>query len=241
MGTKKTFQNINFKNKKRVAPFKWKHMHRKCRVHKMVTPLGITRGSSLNLGWGKCGIWVVDQWVPTSLCAFVCLTVDYTLRDLDIIILDSCLVIVFVWGIDMLIILIDPFDYPHILTLLIVWLLCSPWHIHSSCCLSRSFWHDWFSWLYIIMIIMEHVILARYSSWLSYFLLSLCVDLDDIFLFCMIAWCMTALFLHDACIACLFRSHTYPFISNSLVSVELVFLDLVFHMIFVALFALRLS
>ena len=42
-------------------------------VHKMVTPLRIDRGSSLNIGWSKCGIWLVDQWVPTSLCACVCL------------------------------------------------------------------------------------------------------------------------------------------------------------------------
>ena len=122
--------------------------------------IGITRGSSLNLIWGKCSVWLVNQWVPTFLCAFVYLTVDCTLRALDIIILDACLVIVFVWGIDMLIILIDLFTYPHILTLLVVWSLCSPWHVYSSCCLSHSSWHDWFSWLYIIMIAMEHAILV---------------------------------------------------------------------------------
>ena len=139
----------------------------KFRVHKLVTLLGITRRSSLNLRWGKCGIWLVNQWVPTFLCVSVCLNVDYTLRVLDIIIFDACLVIVFVWGIDMLIILIDPFAYPHILTLLVVWSLCSPWHVHYSCCLSRSFWHDCFSWLYIIMIVIEYAILARYSSRLA--------------------------------------------------------------------------
>ena len=114
----------------------------KYEVHKMATLLGITRGSNLNLRWGNCGVWSIDQWVPTSLCASVCLTVDYTLRILNIIILDACLVIIFVWDIDMLIILIDHFDYPHILTLLAIWLLCSPWHVHSSCCLSHSSWHD---------------------------------------------------------------------------------------------------
>ena len=133
----------------------------------MATPLGIIRGSSLNLRWGKSGVWLVDQWVPTSLCACVCLTVDYTLRPLGIIILDACLVIVFVWGIGMSIILIDPFDYPHILILLVVWSLCSLWHVHYSCCLSHSLWHDWFIWLYIILIIMEHTIIARYSSRLT--------------------------------------------------------------------------
>ena len=91
------------------------------------------------------------------------------------------------------------------------------------------------------MIIMEHAILARYSSRLSYFLLSLCVDLDDIYLLSMTAWCMTALLIHDACMACLCGTHTYPLISKSLVSVEIVSLDLVFHMRLVTLFAFRPS
>ena len=75
------------------------------------------------------------------------------------------------------------------------------------------------------MIILEHVILAIYLSRLSYFLLSLCVDLDDILVVCSITSYMTSLILHDACVACLCGSHTYPLISNSLVSVELVSLD----------------
>ena len=167
----------------------------------MATPLGIIRGSSLNLRWSKCGVWLVDQWVPTSLCVCVCLTIDCTLRALDIIILDACLVMVFVCGMDILIILIDSLVYPHILTLIVVWLLYSPWYVHFCCCLYCSSWHDWFSWLYIIMIIMEHAILARYSSWLSYFLFSLCVDLDDICVLCMTVYCMTPLILCD-CMGC---------------------------------------
>ena len=37
------------------------------------------RGSSLNLSEGTYGIRLVDQWI-TPLCAFVCLSVDGTLR-----------------------------------------------------------------------------------------------------------------------------------------------------------------
>ena len=110
------------------------------------------RGSSLNISWGNYGIWLVDQRVPISLCVFVCLIFYHTLRALDVTILDAWLVMVFIWDINMLIVLIDPFDYPHILTLLVVWSLCSPWHVHYSCCLSHSLWYDWFSWLYIILI-----------------------------------------------------------------------------------------
>ena len=154
------------------------------------------------------------HWIgQLALCAFVGLTVDCTLRALDIIILDACLVIVFIWGIDMLIILIDHFAYPHILTLFAVWLLYSPWYVHSCCFLSRSSWHDWFSWLYIIMIIIEHAILAKYSSWLSYFLLSLCVDLDYIHVLCMTFCCMTSLLPCD-CMSCLsmWDRHLSPYL-----------------------------
>ena len=31
------------------------------------------------------------------------------------------------------------------LILLLPWLFCSPWHVHSFFCLSHSSWHDWFS------------------------------------------------------------------------------------------------
>ena len=132
-------------------------------------------------------------------------------------------------------------DYPYKLTLRTIWLLCSPWHVHSFCCLSHSSWHVWFSWLYIIIIIMEHAILARYSSRLSYFMLSLCVDLDDIHVLCMTAYCITSFLLHDACVACLCGTHTYPLVSKSLVLVNLVSLYLVFDTRLVILFALRLS
>ena len=167
-------------------------MHRtKCGVHKMATSLGITRGSSLNISWGKCGVWLVDQWVPTFLCACVCLTIDFTLRALGIIILDACLVLVFVWGIGMLIILIDIFAYPHIWTLLVVWSLCSPWHVHSSCCLSRSSWYVW-----LLVVYYHDCYWACYPGQIL-ISISLCVDLDDIYLFCMVVWCMTTLILYD--------------------------------------------
>ena len=139
---------------------KWKRMSRNVGSTKWRLHWGSFRGSNLNLRWGRCSVWLVDQWVPTFLCACVCLTVDYTLRAFGIIILDACLVVVFVWGVGMLILLIDHFDFSsHMDILLIVWSLCSPWHVHSFCCLSRSSWHDWFSWWYIILII-----IARYSS-----------------------------------------------------------------------------
>ena len=176
----------------------------------MATPLGSTRGSSLNLRWSKYDIWLVDQWVHTSLCVCVCLTVDCTLRTLNIDILDAWLVMVFVWGIDMLIILIDHFAFPHILTLLVVWSLCSPWHVHSSCCLSRLSWHVW---LLVIYYLDYHG--ACYHCQI-FFSISLCVDLDDIYMFCMTVCCMTPLIPCD-CISCLsmWATHLSPYLQPS--------------------------
>ena len=73
------------------------------------------------------------------------------------------------------------------------------------------------------------------------FLPSLCEDMSDIYVICMTAWCMTAILLCDACIACLCGTHNYPLTFNSLVSVDLVSLDLVFDMRLVTLFVLRPS
>ncbi|KAL6323330.1 hypothetical protein AAG906_029337 [Vitis piasezkii] len=58
---------------------------------------------------------------------------------------------------------------------------------------------------------MEHVILVIHSSRLSYFLLGFCVDLDDIYLFCMIA-----LLLCD-CMHCLsmWVVHLCPYLQSS--------------------------
>ena len=85
----------NFKNKqiKRWARHRVEGHEHKCGVYKMATSLGATRGSNLNLWWSKCGVWLVDQWVPISFWASVCLTVDYTLRALDIsgCMLDYCI------------------------------------------------------------------------------------------------------------------------------------------------------
>ena len=55
-------------------------------VNKMATPLRIFRGSNLNSSWGECGVWLVNQWIPLSMCL-----VDYTLRAL------ICLSVIYVW------------------------------------------------------------------------------------------------------------------------------------------------
>ena len=79
----------------------------------------------------------------------------------------------------------------------------------------------------ILSYLSQHIVYSCYIPiLLIIFLPSLCVDMSDIHVICMTAWCMTALLLCDACIACLRGTHIYSLTSNSLVSVDLVFLDL---------------
>ena len=94
----------------------------------------------------------------------------------------------------------------------------------------------------ILSCLSQHIVYSCYIPiLLIIFLPNLCVDMSDIPVICMIAWCMTAILLCDACIACLCGTHIYPLTFNSLDSVNLVSLDLVFDMRLVTLFALRPS
>ena len=91
----------------------------------------------------------------------------------------------------------------------------------------------------ILSCLFEHIFYTCYISILIIiFLPSLCVDMSDILVICMTAWCMTTILLCDACIAYLCGTHIYPLTSNSLVLVDLISLDLVFDMRLVTLFAL---
>ena len=91
----------------------------------------------------------------------------------------------------------------------------------------------------ILSCLFQHIVYSCYIPTLFIiFLPSLCVDMSDILVICMIAWCMTAILLCDACIAYLCGTHIYPLTSNSLVLVDLISLYLVFDMRLVTLFAL---
>ena len=123
-----------------------------------------------------------------------------------------------------------------IVTILVVWLSCFPRHVYfihldmidSICC--------------ILSCLSQHIVYSCYIPILFIiFSPSLCVDMSDIPVICMTVWCMTAILLCDACIVCLCGTHIYPFTSNSLDSVDLVSLDLIFDMRLVTLFALRPS
>ena len=136
---------------------------------------------------------------------------------------DACLVIMFIYDIDILIISIDSFGYHSILTLLVVWLSYSSWHVYPHYFLSYSSWYVdslgcILSWSSLSMLSLLYIHLDYF---VFCFLFSLCVDMDDIYALCMIVCCMTSLLLHDACIACLYGTHIYPLTSNSLVSIDL--------------------
>ena len=77
-----------------------------------------------------------------------------------------CFIAMFVEYIDMLIILID---HLALLSIVILILPCLFWllHMYRLTIVYHLIWHDCFSRLYIILIIMEHAIIVRYSSWLA--------------------------------------------------------------------------
>ena len=109
-------------------------------------------------------------------------------------------------------------------------LSCSFWYVYLHYCISYlsryiDFLYCTLFWSFFIMLF----ILVVYLYCLSCFFFGLHVDMDDIFVLRMTVYYMTSLLLCDACIACLCGTHIYPFISNSLVSIDLVSLDLVFH------------
>ena len=86
----------------------------------------------------------------------------------------------------------------------------------------------------ILFCLSRHIVYSCYILFLLIiFLPNLCVDMSDIPVIC-----MSVILLCDACIACLCGTHIYPLTSNSLDSVDLVSLDLIFDMRLVTLFAL---
>ena len=90
----------------------------------------------------------------------------------------------------------------------------------------------------ILSCLFQHIVYSYYIPiLLIIFLPSLYVDMREIPFICMTTWCITVILLCDACIVCLCGTHIYPLTSNSLVSVNLVSLDLVFDMRLVTLFA----
>ena len=186
----------------------------------MATLLGTTRGSNLNLRWSKCGVWLVDQWVPISLWASVCLTFDCTLRTLNVI---GCMVGYCVhlghWHADYadwlswLRILMYRFfcasllyplgtltcwlcylAYLSIVTLILPWYFCSPYMYRLTCCISFDLM-CWFSCSYIILIIFEHAVFVPIHLDCH----NLYVDMSDIFVLCLTVCCMIAFLCVIAC------------------------------------------
>ena len=120
--------------------------------------------------------------------------------------------LLFFRDVHMLIISIDSLTCFCLVTLLVVWLSCFPWHVYSHFCISHSSWHDWFYLLYTILFVSTYCPFCYIPILFILSLPSLCLDMSDIPVFC-----MTALLLCD--VVCLYRSHIYPLTSNPLVSV----------------------
>ena len=95
-------------------------MHVKNAGPQMVTPLGILRGSNLNSRWGECGVWLVDQWIPLSMCLGM-IGCWLHVESFDMFICDACLVIIVHWR-------CSHVDYINWLSYLLL-------HSDSSCCM----------------------------------------------------------------------------------------------------------
>ena len=124
----------------------------------MATPLGIIRGSSLNLKWSKCGVWWVDQWVLISwlhiedIWCMLGFYIHSRLWHVDcvdwfILIEDSDAMIssVFHWYIRLRLwharlLMIDLIALLSTLTLILPWLFWSL-HMHTLTTVYHSTWH----------------------------------------------------------------------------------------------------
>ena len=54
------------------------------------------RGSNLNSSWGKCGFWLVNQWIHFFMC--ICMIGCWLhVQSFDMFICDACLVIIVHW------------------------------------------------------------------------------------------------------------------------------------------------
>ena len=186
----------------------------------MATPLGISRGSSLNLEWSKCGIWLVDQWRSISwlhIESFLCmlrycigtLMIDLSWLGILRCLFLLCFIAIFVWDIDMLIISIDNLVSLSIVTLILPWLFWSPrmyrfivvyhltWWIDSHVCI--------LSWSSSSMMSVSLFILIIISCvWTWWYI---CTLLDYV-----LHDCPPSAWLH---VVCLCGLHIYPLTSNS--------------------------
>ena len=173
------------------------------------------RGSSLNLGWSKCGVWWVGQWIPVSwlhiessryywMHAWVFVfTWDIDVLIMMIVYFDwgfrlwqlfPCFIAIFVWDIDMLIMLIAHLTLLSLVTLFLPCLFWLP-HMYRLTTIYHSAWHVDFLTCILFWLSLSMMIVSL-SIWLSYSRLP-CVYIDDTSELCLIVCCMTALLLHD--------------------------------------------
>ena len=183
----------------------------------MAIPLRITRGSSLNLRWGKYGIWLSDWWIP-SLCVSLCLSDHRKYEDSDVAIFFLCFIAISIWDIDLLIMLIDYLACLNIVTLVLPWFFYSPhmykltivylltWCVDSiACILSWSF----FSMLSLSLFIL--IVIAYVWTWMVY----MC------FAWLLVAW--PSFFYVIACFLFVWVAHLSPYLQPSGIGLFFIF------------------
>ena len=186
-------------------------------------------------GWG---LWY-SQFLHASLI-YLYEIFDMLIMRLIILIEDFvfflCFISMIVEYTDILIILIDHLALLSIVILIFAMIVLTTLHIWIHCYTSFDLTCR-LSGLYILLIVFEHDICITFSS--DCHSLYVCMsDISCTLLDCMMHDYPPSAWLH---VVCLCGTHTYLLIFKSLVSVDIVFLGLIFDTRLVALFSLRPS
>ena len=143
--------------------------------------------------WSISGYLSIDCTLRVFDACFIdmlIMMIDYLDGAFDAAIFFLCFIVIFVWDIDMLIILIGHLALLSIVILILTMIVLIASHVWIHYCISFDL-RDWSSCLYIILIVFEHDVCITIHLDCH----SLYVDMSGIFVLCLIVCCMTALFL----------------------------------------------
>ena len=157
----------------------------------MATPLGMFRRLNLNSSWGKCGLWLVNQWILFSLCVFVWLGIDYTLRALICLSVMHIWLLLFLRDVHMLIMSIDPLAMIILLTLTSMFTLLYILFVLICWFLFVYYLDPFFSMLSLLYTHLSYLILAQFLCKYNWYTCALhdCLLHD----YSSFVWCMCCL------------------------------------------------
>ena len=171
MATLSFFQKIKFSQNKKQVSSSSGDARKKCRSTKWWLHWGSLEGQTWTRVEGNMAFdWLINGY--PSLYVVVWLGVDYTLRALTCLSVMHIWLLLFIGDVHMLIISIDSLTCFCIVTLLVVWLSCFPWHVYSHFCISHYIGMI-YSLCCILSCLSQHIVhSAIYLSCLYYFYLA---------------------------------------------------------------------